>query len=99
MATALEFTKIARLLGDAARAQQLTVPAFRSKYTNQRERRVIRRHAHGDVVAVEIHQDLHPLARDLIDGIVAVNRLTDPEHVEIVRNALWASLERHLAAA
>lgn len=92
------FVAIAHQLAAETRALGLIVPGMRSPYPGQQERRVLRRFPEAVVVAVDVHQDPHALASDLIDGIVAANRLTDPTQVEVIRAALWGSLDERVAA-
>lgn len=98
MAGLQDFIGIAKRLADETHALGLVTPGMRTRYPGQRERRVLRRFPDAVVVAVDPHQDPWDLARDLIDGIVAANELTDPVEVETIRGALWASLDERVAA-
>lgn len=72
----IRFTRVARLLGEAASAAGLVVPAFRSPPRQPDVERTIRRLPGGPVVAVRIEgRPFEAVVRDLVDGIVAANRL------------------------
>lgn len=88
----LRFAATARALGDAARAQGLTAPAFRSPPRVPGQTRTIRRHANGSAtVAVVVRErPWNAVVADMIDGFVVVN---DAQAPEAVKDLLWGALE------
>ena len=71
------FAAAARRLGDAARAAGLAVPAFRSPPRVAGAVRTIRRYPGGTVVSVQLRDRAHEaVAADMVEGVVATNRLT-----------------------
>jgi hypothetical protein len=77
-AGALLFSQAARRLGAATRAAGLTVPAFRSPPRVAGALRTIRRYPGGAVVAVRIRgRSLAEVASDMVEGVLAVNRLDE----------------------
>ncbi|MCZ7528023.1 MAG: hypothetical protein M5U14_17605 [Acidimicrobiia bacterium] len=74
---ALRFARAARLLGAAARASGLAVPAFRSPPRLPGTPRTIRRHPGGAVVSVQLRgRPFDAVVDDMVEGIVVANRLT-----------------------
>jgi hypothetical protein len=77
-AGALLFSQAARRLGAATRAVGLTVPAFRCPPRVAGALRTIRRYPGGAVVAVRIRgRSLAEVAADMVEGVLAVNRLDE----------------------
>ena len=71
------FAAAARRLGDAARAAGLAVPAFRSPPRVAGAMRTIRRYPGGTVVSVQLRdRPREAVAADMVEGVVATNRLT-----------------------
>jgi hypothetical protein len=75
----VQFAELARRIGMAIRAAELEVPAFRSPPRQPGVNRTIRRQSNGTaVVAVKLHgRPLADVVADMIDGVIAVNRLGD----------------------
>lgn len=93
-----EFSQIARRLQSAARELGLSeVPAFRSPPHVEGQHRTIRRCAESVVVAVDRRRDVNPVTHDMIDGVIAANRL-DGDVETLVREKLWAAATEALAA-
>ncbi len=77
-AGALLFSQAARRLGAATRAVGLTVPAFRSPPRVAEALRTIRRYPGGAVVAVRLRgRPFADVASDMVEGVLAVNRLDE----------------------
>ena len=73
---AARFAVVARRLAAATRAAGLTVPAFRTPPRRPGTPRTIRRLPGGPVVAVTIQgRTFSEVVRDMVDGVVAANRL------------------------
>src|SRR3954465_8463186 len=73
------FAHAARILGAAARAAGLTVPAFRSPPRGAGAPRTIRRLPGGPVVAVVLRgRAFDDVLADMVEGVVVANRLLDP---------------------
>ena len=71
------FAAAARRLGDTARAAGLAVPAFRSPPRVAGAERTIRRYPGGTVVSVQLRdRSREAVAADMVEGVVATNRLT-----------------------
>ena len=84
----VRFAHAARLLGAAARAAGLIVPAFRSPPRRSGAPRTIRRLPGGPVVAVVLRDRAFPdVLADMVEGIVIANGLRDPAAARI-RQAL-----------
>lgn len=83
--SALEFAAIARALGAESHRLGLVVPAFRS---HPREgTRAIRRLREGAVVLIDLHRPVSEVARDMVDGVLAANRVTDAQVREVLCEA------------
>jgi hypothetical protein len=83
-AGALLFSQAARRLGAATRAAGLTVPAFRSPPRVAEALRTIRRYPGGAVVAVRLRgRPLADVASDMVEGVLAVNRLDETAAVRM----------------
>lgn len=93
-ATSLRFAAAARLLGQTARRRGLEVPGFRSPPRLQGADRSLRRHASGTAtVSVRLRGRPWPaVLADMIDGVVAANRLSGNQ-ADRARTALWAAVE------
>jgi hypothetical protein len=75
-AGALLFSQAARRLGAAARAAELTVPAFRCPPRVAGALRTIRRYPGGAVIAVRLKgRPFADVVSDMVEGVLAVNRL------------------------
>ena len=79
-ATALAFAQTARQLGAAARAEGLTVPAFRSPPRLQGAVRTVRHYPGGAVISVVLRgRALADVTADMVEGVVRANRLRGDE--------------------
>ena len=75
-ATALAFSQTARRLGAAARAEGLTVPAFRSPPRLEGAVRTVRHYPGGAVISVLLrNRPLADVTADMVEGVVRANRL------------------------
>src|SRR5262245_45918943 len=91
-APAIRFAHAARVLGAAARAGGLAVPAFRSPPRVAGTARTIRRYPGGAVIAVQIRgRGFDEIVSDMIEGVIAANRL-DGDAAQRVRSMLRSSL-------
>ncbi|HEY8523587.1 MAG TPA: hypothetical protein VIL48_01400 [Acidimicrobiales bacterium] len=92
-ATSLRFARIARRLGDAARAQGLRAPTFRSPPRLPGVTRTIRRAGRGraTISVVLRGRPWAAVSADMIDGVVAANGLRGVA-ADRVRAALWSAL-------
>jgi hypothetical protein len=89
---AVHFAQAARRIHAAARAAGLVVPAFRSPPRRPGEVRTIRRLPGGSVVAVAVRgRPFRDIARDMVDGVLAANRLSGAGATR-VRAALLAAV-------
>jgi hypothetical protein len=82
----LRFADAARRLTAAARAAGLAVPAFRSPPRLAGADRSIRRYPGGTVVSVQLRgRPFADVAADMVDGVLAANRLAGPaaEHLRV----------------
>lgn len=87
-----EFANAARVLGVEARRRGLVAPGFRSPPRLVGVDRSIRRHPHGASVSVRVRgRPLVAVAADMIEGVVAANRLTPPQS-DRLRADLWSAL-------
>jgi len=90
---ALRFAHAARVLGAAARAGGLSVPAFRSPPRIAGARRTLRRYPGGAVVAVQLRgRSFDDVVADMVEGVVQANGLTD-EAAARVRALLVAAVQ------
>jgi len=88
--TSLRFARLARSLGEAARAQGLRAPTFRSPPRLPGVTRSIVRRGPGVVVAVALRDRPWPaVVADMVEGVVAANRLAGVR-ADRVRAGLWA---------
>ena len=94
MSSSLRFAHAVRTLSESARLQGLDVPMFRSPPRTAGATRTLRRTRRGATVAVVVaDRPWTNVLADLIDGIVAVNRLEGAAAIRC-RTALWSALER-----
>jgi hypothetical protein len=87
--TSLRFARLARSLADAARAQGLRAPTFRSPPRIPDVTRSIVRRGPAVTVAVALRDRPWPaVVADMVEGVVAANRLTGVR-ADRVRSGLW----------
>jgi hypothetical protein len=91
--TSLRFARIARRLTEAARAQGLRAPTFRSPPRISGVTRTIRRGARGaaTVSVVLRGRPWAAVSADMIDGVVVANGLRGVA-ADRTRAALWSAL-------
>jgi hypothetical protein len=90
--SSIRFVRAVQALGAAARAEGLVVPGFRSPPRLLGVQRSIRRWPDGAMVAVVVRGRPWPaVLADLVEGVVAANRLTSPA-ADRARAALWRAL-------
>jgi hypothetical protein len=92
-ATTAEFVELARTLSSATRSLRLKAPGFRSPPRLGGMARSLRRWPDGTTqVAVQVRgRPLTAVAADMVDGVVAANRLIGSE-ANNTRTALWAAI-------
>jgi hypothetical protein len=98
--TSLRFARLARSLGEAARAQGLRAPSFRSPPRLPGVSRSIVRRGPGVTVAVALRdRPWGAVVADMVEGVVAANRLAGVG-ADRARAALWQAVaaEDELAA-
>jgi hypothetical protein len=89
---ATRFADVARRLGAATHAAGLAVPAFRCPPRVPDALRTIRRYPGGAVVSVRLRgRPFADVVTDMVDGVVAVNRVPEPDAPR-VRASLQAAL-------
>lgn len=90
--TTLEFAHAAKVLAGEARRRGLLAPSFRCPPRIVGVDRSLRRHGNGVVVAVQL-KDRPWLAvlADMVEGVVAANRLQPPE-ADRLRTQLWSAV-------
>ena len=89
--TSLRFARLARSLGEAARAQGLGAPTFRSPPRLPGVSRSIVRRGPGVTVAVALRdRPWGAVVADMVEGVVAANRLTGVR-ADRARAALWSA--------
>jgi hypothetical protein len=93
-ANSLRFAAAARSLGDAARAQGLAVPGFRSPPRLHGVTRSLRRRPDGGVTIAVALRDRPWVAvlADMIEGVVVANGLAGAP-ADRCRTALWSAVE------
>ena len=93
-ATALRFAHAARALAPPVRSRGLLVPGFRSPPRLPDTDRSLRRRSAGSfTVSVRIRgRPWLAVVSDMVEGIVAGNRLSGPD-ADSLRRDLWAALE------
>jgi hypothetical protein len=90
--TSLRFARLARSLAEAARAQGLRAPTYRSPPRLPGVSRSIVRRGPGVVVAVALRDRPWPaVVADMVEGVVAANRLAGAG-ADRARRALWAAV-------
>jgi hypothetical protein len=89
----LRFAEAVRSLGREARRIGVTMPAFRSPPRLDGVQRSLRRRTDGGaVIAVVVRGRPWPaVVADMIEGVVAANRLTGPA-ADRARAALWRAV-------
>ena len=95
----LQFAEAARLLTVAARRAGLVPPTFRSPPKVLGRDRSLRRRPDGSA-AVAVRLSGRPfvaVVADMVDGVVAANRLRDVE-AESARRALWSEMTQVVGA-
>ncbi|MCU1350975.1 MAG: hypothetical protein JWM05_184 [Acidimicrobiales bacterium] len=99
-ATSLRFAAAVRTLAQAARAQRLAVPGFRSPPRVAGADRTLRRRSDGAaIVAVALRgRPFEAVVADMIEGIVVANAL-DGATATRVRTSLWEAAVGGLEAA
>ena len=92
-ATSVHFAAAARLLGEAARARGLVVPAFRSPPRRPGAARTLRRWVGGGAtVSVEVRgRPYEAVVADMVEGVVVANRVSGSDATRL-RTALWAAV-------
>lgn len=92
-ASTLSFVAAARVLNRVARSRRLHAPSFRSPPRLQGADRSLRRIGTSAIIAVRVRErPLPAVIADMIEGIVAANRLQGVE-ADRTRAALWAAVE------
>lgn len=95
----LDFAQAARLLGREARRRGLVAPSYRCPPRIVGVQRSLRRMPNGAVVAVQLKgRPWLAVLADMIEGVVAANRLTPPQ-ADRVRTELWQVLGVQAEAA
>ncbi len=85
----VSFAEAARVITAAARSYGLSAPSYRTPPRLVGLDRTVRRNAGGGAVAVKVKGRPWPaVVADMIDGVVAVNRL-DSARANRVRADLW----------
>ena len=88
--TSLRFARLARSLAEAARAQGLRAPTFRSPPRIPDVTRSIVRRGSAVTVAIALRDRPWPaVVADMVEGVVAANRLAGVR-ADRVRAGLWA---------
>ena len=91
-ATTVQFAAAARALAAAARRFGLAAPSFRTPPRLVGLDRTVRRHPLGGVVSVRLRgRPWAAVVADMIDGVVAVNRL-DVRRANRARADLWHTI-------
>ena len=90
--TTLQFAEAARVLAREARRRGLVGPSFRCPPRLVGVDRSLRRRGDGGVVAVRLRgRPWVAVLADMIEGVVAVNRL-EPPRADRLRSELWEAL-------
>ena len=96
---AIRFAETARLIGRAARLWGLEVPTFRSPPGLGGVQRTIRRRGTSATVSVVVRgRPWAAVVADMVEGVVAANRL-DSRRADTVRAALWMAVDEPALAA
>lgn len=98
-ATSLRFASAARTITEVTRSRGLVAPAFRSPPTLAGVQRSLRRRHGAVTVAVRLRQrPWVAVLADMIDGVIAANRLRGAQADEL-RTALWQAVEGAVVVA
>jgi hypothetical protein len=98
-ATSLRFAHAARTIADVARARGLEAPTFRSPPRLDGVQRSLQRHGATATVAVRLRaRPWVAVLADMIDGVVAANRLRGAA-ADDLRTALWQAVEGAVVVA
>lgn len=90
--SSLRFARAVQALGVTARSLGLVAPSFRSPPRLLGVQRSIKRWTDGAVVAVVVRgRPWAAVQADLVEGVIAANRLTNPES-DRAREALWQAI-------
>ena len=96
---AIRFAETARSIGRAARLRGLEVPTFRSPPGLVGVQRTIRRRGTSATVSVVVRgRPWAAVVADMVEGVVAANRL-DSRRADTVRAALWMAVDEPALAA
>ncbi len=97
-ATTIDFATAARTLTREARRRGLIAPSYRCPPRLVGvDRSIRRRPSAGAVVAVRVNgRPLAAMLADMIEGVVAANRLVAP-HTDRLRAELWATMSAAFA--
>lgn len=96
---AILFAETARSIGRAARLRGLEVPTFRSPPGLVGVQRSIRRRGASATVSVVVRgRPWAAVVADMVEGVVAANRL-DSRRADTVRAALWLAVDEPVLAA
>ena len=96
---AIRFAETARSIGRAARLRGLEVPTFRSPPGLVGVQRTIRRRGASATVSVVVRgRPWAAVVADMVEGVVAANRL-DSRRADTVRAALWMAVDEPALAA
>ena len=96
---AIQFAETARSIGRAARLRGLEVPTFRSPPGLGGVQRTIRRRGTSATVSVVVRgRPWAAVVADMVEGVVAANRL-DSRRADTVRAALWMAVDEPALAA
>ena len=92
-ALSIQFSSTARILGEAARRQNLIVPSFRSPPRVPGRMRTLRRHNDGSVTVslVVRNRPWSAVVADMIQSFVVANNL-DEAAAELARDHLWLAV-------
>lgn len=92
-ATAVHFATAARVIGEAARARGMVVPAFRSPPRLPGAARTLRRWSGGGAtVSVEVRgRPFEAVVADMVEGVVVVNHVAGAEATRL-RTSLWEAV-------
>ena len=96
---AIRFAETARSIGRAARLRGLEVPTFRSPPGLGGVQRTIRRRGTSATVSGVVRgRPWAAVVADMVEGVVAANRL-DSRRADTVRAALWMAVDEPALAA
>jgi hypothetical protein len=97
-ATTTRFALAARVLAQSARALGLLAPSFRSPPRLVGADRTLMTRAGRPTVAIRVRgRAWVPVLSDMVEGVVAANRLVGPP-ADRAREALWRAVAPELAA-